>query len=195
MKKTFPILSVIALLIIFTSCSEEYELDKAAYKLIPYSGKEVLILQSTENKLDTLFLNGIEQYFVNDNHLAFFTDQYEVRMLNYKKYAPYANRYVEVHPMIELTATSTETTIKFGFGYEYAFVGQMFYTKEAYDSIPITQLTIGNRTYKDVKVFEADDTYEPLENPIERFYWSLSQGLLGFDERETQWRLIKKYTP
>ena len=196
MKRTFHILTFTSLLLGFTSCSKHYKIDKADYSLIPYNGKEILVLKSTENKFDTIFLRGIERYSAGSDPLAFFPDQHEIHQLFSKRSDPNYERYLEGDGIIEIRASSTGTSIWFDITMKESwFYGKSIYSRREFDSVPITKLTIDNKTYDDVKVFESDGSYKKRENYAERFYWSSSQGFLGLDKRETKWRLIKKYVP
>ncbi len=179
------------------SCSSDYKIDKKDFSLIPYNGKEILVYKSSENKLDTIFLKGFDQYSAGSDPLAFFPDHYEIYRLNCKRSDPNYDRYLEGKSLVELGASeSGQTYISF----DIKLKGSWFYnltsfSKKEFDSIPLTELNIDNKLYKDVKVFEADGSYEQRDNYVERFYWSISQGFLGLDKRETEWRLIKKYVP
>ena len=179
-----------------TSCSRGYKIDKADFSLIPYNGKEALVFKSTENKFDTIFLKGFDQYSAGSDPLAIFPDKYEIYRLNCRISDPNYDRYLDGKSIIELTAGEDETIIWFDiFMKESWFYGKRIYSKREFDSVPISKITIDNRTYDDVKIFESNGSYEQRDNYAERFYWSLSQGFLGLDKRETEWRLIKKYVP
>lgn len=196
MNKILQKTLLFVLIIGITSCSRDYKIEKSDYSLIPYSGKEILIFKSTENKFDTIFINGIERYSAGSDPLAFFPDQHEIHRLNCKKSDPNYDRYLDGKTLIELRASSSGTSIWFEIIMKESwFYGKEIYSKAEFDSVPITKLTIENKTYDDVKVFESDGSYEQRDNYAERFYWSLSQGFLGLDKRETEWRLIKKYLP
>ena len=187
---------ILILIVGVTSCSHDYKIDKSDFSLIPYNGKEILIFKSTENKFDTIFLKGFDKFSVGSDPLAFFPDHYETYRLNCIVSDPNYDRYLEGKSLIELTAGSEETHISFDiFMKESWFYGKLYYSKTEFDSVPITKLNIDNKTYVDVKIFESDGSYEQRDNYAERFYWSLSQGFLGLDKRETEWRLIKKYVP
>ena len=179
-----------------TSCSHKYKIDKSDYLLIPYIGNENLILKSTENKFDTIFINGIERYSADSNPLAIFPEQHEIHSLNCRISDPNHERYLDGKNLIELRASSNGTSIWFNIIMKESwFYGKTIYSKAEFNNIPITKLTIENKTYYDVKVFESDGSYEQRDNYVERFYWSLSNGFLGLDKRETEWRLVKKYVP
>lgn len=178
------------------SCSQDYKIDKTDYSLLPYNGNEILVLQSTKNKLDTIFINGIKRYSADSDPLAFFPDQYEIHRLICKISDPNNDRYLPGKALIELKASSDGTQVWFDIIMKESwFYGKTIYSKSEFDSVPISKMTINNKIYDDVKIFESDGSYEYRDNYAERFYWSLSQGFLGLDKRETKWRLIKKYVP
>ncbi len=179
-----------------TSCRRNDKINKADFSLIPYNGKETLIFKSTENKFDTIFLKGFDQYSVGSNPLAFFPDKYEVYRVNCKVSDPNYDRYLDGKSLIELTAGENETIIWFNIIMKESwFYGKRIYSKTEFDSVPIANLKIENTTYNDVKVFESDGSYEQRDNYAERFYWSVKDGFLGLDRRDEKWRLIKKYVP
>ncbi|WP_138435146.1 hypothetical protein [Winogradskyella algicola] len=195
MKNPVHIL-ILILLLAFVSCSKEYKIDKSDYSLIPYNGNEILVLKSTENKLDTIFINGIERYFASSDPLAFFPDQHEIQNLNCKISDPNYNRYLPGKVLIELRASSDGTQIWFDIIMKESwYYGKKIYSKTEFDSVPITKMIIDDKVYNDVKIFESDGSYEQRDNYAERFYWSLSQGFLGLSKRNEKWRLIKKYVP
>ena len=132
------------------------------------------------------------------NPLAISPNQCDGIRFNCTRTDPNYDRYLEGNRLVELVATQNgETHISF----DIVLRGSWFYSMDSYslsefDKIPNTELTIDNKVYKDVKVFEASNyakQYEQRDNYAERFYWSLSQGFLGLDRRDEKWRLIKKY--
>jgi hypothetical protein len=52
-------------------------------------------------------------------------------------------------------------------------------------------MKIGDKIYNDVKIIKATNKYIERDNYVERFYWSETQGFLGLDQRNRNWRLIK----
>jgi hypothetical protein len=64
-----------------------------------------------------------------------------------------------------------------------------------FKKMPNTKLTVGNKTYNDVKVLEAGEKQNVFRSNVERIYWSVSEGFLGLDKRDEKWRLVEKYIP
>jgi hypothetical protein len=150
--------------------------------------------------MDTTFLNGMSNFNGCGDPLAISPNQCDGISLNCTRTDPNYDRYLEGKRLVEIVATQNgETHISF----DIILRGSWFYSMDSYslsefDKIPNTELTIGNTAYKDVKVFEASDyakQYEQRDNYAERFYWSVSKGLLGLDRRDEKWRLIKIYEP
>ena len=196
MKRKIQIVILISLLLGLNSCSKNYKIDRADYSLIPYSGKEILILKSSKNKLDTIFLKGIERYQTGTDPLAFFPDQIEIHTLFSKRSDPNYDRYLEGDGIIQLRASPNGTSISFGITMKESwFYGKRIYSRKEFDSIPMTKLAIENKTYDDVKTIESDGSYINRDNYAERFYWSIKDGFLGLDKKDEKWRLIKKYIP
>jgi hypothetical protein len=178
-----------------SSCSN-YKIKKNDFSLIPYKGKETLVFKSTENKFDTIFLNGFDKYSAGSDPLAIFPDKYEIYRLNCTVSDPNYNRYLDGKSIIELSAGQDETIIWFDILMkESRFYGKSIYSKTEFNSIPLSKITINKKVYDDVKIFESDGSYEKRINYAERFYWSVSEGFLGLDKRDEKWRLIKKNVP
>jgi len=107
---------------------------------------------------------------------------------------------LEGQHLVEIVATRNGAT---HISFDIVLKGSWFYNMDSYsllefENMSNSELTIVNKIYKDVKIFEASayaKQFEERDNYAERFYWSLSQGFLGLDRRNEKWRLIKKYVP
>src|SRR5690554_3739879 len=88
--------------ILLLGCSSRYSINKSDFELIPYSGKEVLVFESSENKRDTIFLKGIENFYVGDDPLAFFPDKYELYEVRCTRSDPNYDRYLEGKMLVGL---------------------------------------------------------------------------------------------
>ena len=197
MNKILQKIILFVLIIGISSCSRTYKIDKEDFELIPYSGKENLVFKSSENEMDTIFLKGFNRYVTHTEQMTFFPDKFEFYDLHCKRSDPNYNRYFDGKTFVQLVSSSeNETFITFDIKMKGSwFYGKGIYSKSEFDSVPITKLIINNKTYNDVKIFESDGSYKKRDNYTERFYWSLSEGFLGLDKRETEWRLINKYVP
>lgn len=182
------------------SCSNHYKLKKDDIKYIPYKGNEILVFKSDKNRMDTIFLKGMSNFNGCGDPLDFFPDKCEGISLNCTRTDPNYDRYLEGKRLVEIVATSNKQT---HISFDIKLRGSWFYSMDSYslsefENIPNYELTINDKTYKDVKIFEASEyakQYEERENYTERFYWSLSKGFLGLDRRDEKWRLIEIYTP
>jgi len=200
MKKNVSILVYYILLTTFASCSSHFKLKKEDIKYIPYKGNEVLVFQSDQNRMDTIFLKGMSDFNGCGDPLAISPDKCDGISLNCTRTDPNYDRYLEGQHLVEIVATRNGAThISFDIGLR----GSWFYNMDSYslsefENMSNSELTIVNKIYKDVKIFEASayaKQFEERDNYAERFYWSLSQGFLGLDRRNEKWRLIKKYVP
>ena len=180
------------------SCSEHYKLKEDDIKYIPYKGNEVLIFHSDKNRADTIFLKGMSQFNGCGEPLDMYPDRCDGIRVNCTRTDPNYDRYLEGKELVHLVAAqSGETHISF----DIILKGSWFYNLDTYslsalDKMPNSELVIGNKIYKDVKVFEASDyakQFAQRENYAERFYWSVGHGFLGLDRRDEKWRFIKKY--
>jgi len=203
MKKKICCIDIFACLFLvaaIVSCSKHYRLKNEDLKYIPYKGNEVLVFQSDKGRMDTAFLKGMSNFNGCGDPLAISPNQCDGIRLNCTRTDPDNDRYLEGKQLVELVAAPNgETHISF----DIVLKGSWFYSTDSYslsefDKMPNTELTIDNKVYKDVKVFEASDyanQYEQRENYAERFYWSVGKGLLGLDRRDEKWRLIEIYEP
>ena len=200
MKTIAYIFTHCLLMTILVSCSSHYKLKKDYIKYIPYKGNEVLVFHSDNQRMDTIFLKGLSKFNGCGDPLAISPDKCDGISLNCTRTDPNYDRYLEGNQLVQLVATSSGKT---HISFDIVLRGSWFYNMDSYslvefDKMPNSELTIDNNVYKDVKIFEASDyakQYEQRDNYAERFYWSLSQGLLGLDRRDEKWRLIKKYEP
>ena len=199
MKKNICyIFAYLFLVTAIVSCSKHYRLKKDDLKYIPYKGNEVLVFQSDKNRMDTIFLKGMSDFNGCGDPLDISPDKCDGISLNCTRTDPNYDRYLEGKQLVEVVATQEGKT---HISFDIVLKGSWFYNMDSYslsefDKMPNSELTIDNKTYNDVKIFEASNyakQYEQRDNYAERFYWSLSQGFLGLDRRDEKWRLIKKY--
>ena len=188
------------ILTIIVSCNSHYKLKKDDIKYIPYEGDEILVFKSDKKGIDTIFLKGMSNFNACGDPLDIVPDKCDGLSLNCTRTDPNYDRYLEGKSLVEIVATSNgETHISF----DIVLKGSWFYSMGSYslyefENMPNAELKIDNTIYKDVKIFEASQyakQYEQRDNYAERFYWSLSQGFLGLDRRDENWRLVKIYTP
>jgi hypothetical protein len=200
MKKVTYIVTSFCLAMSVVSCSSHYKLKKNDINSIPYKGSEVLVFRSDKNRMDTIFLKGMSNFNGCGDPLAVFPDKCDGISLSCTRTDPNYERYLEEQRLVQIVATpGRQTEISF----EITLRGSWFYNMDSYsltefENMPNSELTIDNKVYKDVKIFEASEyakQYEQRGNYAERFYWSLSQGFLGLDRRDEKWRLIQKYMP
>ncbi len=190
----------ILILIQLFACGRTYELTESDKELIPYEGNEILVFQSSNEDLDTIFLTGFRKFNAQSDPLAFFPDVHEGSALTCTKSDPNYNRYLDEKSLVSVSPTSNKQTL---LNFDITLKRSWFYDLNSYsleqlDSIPNSNLVIGTRTYSDVKIFNTTEyakQFSERDNYAERFYWSLTEGFLGLDRSDEQWRLIKKYVP
>lgn len=183
-------------IILLTSCeTEQFSLDKDDLNIIPYEGNEVLVLESREKKLDTIFLNGYEDFYKSAKRLSLFpTDKFETYYIKASIFDINYKDYTDYHVLVELVQARENTNLTFSIKIQdiscFAFFGD-----GEFEKLKFTDLTIKNKIYNDVKIIEMDKDDQDYVKNADRFYWSLNDGFLGFDYKKLQYRLIKKYTP
>jgi hypothetical protein len=198
MKKIIYIILYSFLITTIISCSSHLKLLKDNRKYIPYEGNEILVFQSDSNRMDTVFLKGIEKVNGCYDSLSLFTNQCGSLNLICKRTDPNYDRYLDGNILVHLRVTAYG---KIEIYFDIYLKGSRFYNIYYYnltelDNMANSELTIGNTVYKDVKIFEAEDyakQFDQRANYVERFYWSLEHGLLGLDKKDERWRLIKRY--
>tara|TARA_R110002073_G_scaffold318131_1_gene492069 strand:- start:29 stop:622 length:594 start_codon:yes stop_codon:yes gene_type:complete len=189
---------LLALIGVFSSCNRNSELNNSDFDLIPYSGNETLIFKSSENEIDSVFLNGLEL----KKHELEKPKSGEIEFYDLKAKIP---EMTENHNFkgksIAYISTSTDNQIYIGFELTLAddwIDGQIQYSVTNFKDLPLTTLKIGIKEFKDVKVLISNKETELEKTKMEsqdRLYWSKSQGFLGLDKNGKEWRLINKYVP
>ena len=197
MQRINSLLVISAMTMVVLSCRREYKLGVGDLDYIPYKGHEILIFESDQGRMDTIFLKGLEDFTGCMDPLAIFPDKCEGKYLVCTKTDPNYDRYLEGKSLVEIEAVpKDETRISFDITLKGSwFYGLDSYSLSEFDSIPEELLIIGEKTYSDVKVFKASEyakQYKRRDNFAERFYWSLKEGFLGLDRRDEKWRLVKK---
>lgn len=188
------------LVIAISSCSRHYRLKENDISYIPYKGNEVLVFQSDKNRMDTIFLKGTRNFNGCGDPLDISPNKCDGIALVCTRSDPNYDRYLDGKELVTLVAAQSGETHIF---FDIVLRSSWFYSLDSYslsqlESMPNSELTIDNKVYKDVKVFEASEyakQFQDRDNYAERFYWSLSQGFLGLDRRDEKWRLIKIHTP
>jgi hypothetical protein len=195
MKKTFGILLILVISTNLFSC-RTYRIDKKETKRIPYSGNEVLVFQSSKTENDTIFLKGYENFKTDSDYLTLFPNREEHYYLACDCADPYSlNRKFVNQSFVSLFANEDGETI---FAVRAILKNTYFYyasfTIEEFDNIPLSRIKIGNKEYPDVKIVETK-IKRKHDNYAIRFYWSVSEGFIGLDKENLEWRLTEKYVP
>jgi hypothetical protein len=199
MKKAELILTL-SIAFVLASCGRNYRIDKKYLEYIPYEENEILVFKSDLNRFDTIFLTGLKRYNGCYDPLSISSDDCEGYSMTCKKSDPNYDRYLEGKELVSVGASPDgKTYISFDITLRSAwFYSMEHFSLRTFDSIPNTEMTIENKTYRDVKTFRPDEygkQYSSRDHFVERFYWSKNEGFLGLDTRTEKWRLIKKYVP
>lgn len=190
---------LILILIQLFACGRTYKLTESDKELIPYGGNEILVFKSSLNDRDTIFLTGFKEWTGHTDPLNPFGTQHKGIGLLTTRTDPNYDRYLEEKSLVALSPTKRGVFITFDIAMKRSwFYDLNSYSLEQLDSIPNSDLTIGTRTYLDVKTFNATEyakQFSERDNYADRFYWSLTEGFLGLDRSGERWRLIEKYVP
>lgn len=190
MKKLKLVFIFCSLILILSSCGTKLKKDDTKY--IPYDGNEILVFQSNKNELDTIFLTGISKFNACYDPLSLFKPACDGKKLSCKRSDPNYDRYFTDKSLMSISKIKNETFIGFDIKLRHSwFYGKEFMDIENFKKLPNSELKIGDKIFNDVKIIEADNSYIERENYVERFYWSVSQGFLGLDQRNRNWRLLK----
>jgi hypothetical protein len=190
MKKLKLILIFSIFLLVLLSCG--MKIRKEDNKYIPYKGNEILVFQSNKNELDTIFLTGISKFNACYDPLSLFKPACEGKELSCKKSDPNYDRYLPYQSLMSISKIKNETYIGFDITLRYSWFYENAYMNLIdFKSLPNSEMKIGDKIFNDVKIIEANNKYIERDNYVERFYWSVSQGFLGLDQRNRNWRLLK----
>jgi len=199
MKKGKFIIIIFGILIFFYSCGKKSKIPDYAYEIIPYEGNEILVFESSNNDRDTIFLKGFDRFMAGGNPLDFFPDKSEIYQLKCIRSDPNPpngeHRYLDGKFLIELYPVGkNDYGVNFDIIAKWSwYYGKKHFSKSELDSIPNSRIFINGKEYDDVKIIEANDSYSNRDDRIEKFYWSLENGLLGWEKKNEKWELIKKY--
>jgi hypothetical protein len=195
MKKTF---SILIILVISTTlfCCRTYRIEKAYLSRIPYSGTEILVFESSQADKDTIFLTGSENFKTDSNYLTLFPNREEHYYIECECADPYSpNRRFINQSLVSLFANENgETILSIRAILKNAYFYDASFTIEEFDRIPLSKIKIGSKEYTDVKIVETK-VKRKHDNYAIRFYWSVSEGFIGLDKENLEWRLIEKYVP
>lgn len=197
MKKTLRISIYLLIIVCLTSCGTTYKIQKDEYRYIPYNGKEVLIFESNTGKTDTIVLKKYSGWNRPTRY------PYRAPFQKYEKYG------------IELTQKGTKTTDSIpnfvigllAFDWKglridlrtksdnHNYINRTSFTVSEFDSIPSIKMRINEIEYSDVKTILGENYKSENKRKVNQFYWSEKNGLLGWDEDISEWRLREKYVP
>lgn len=178
-------------ILVLSSCVTK--LKKYETKYIPYNGNEILVFQSNLNELDTIFLTGISKYNACYDPLSLLKPSCEGKKISCKRSDPNYDRYFTNETLMSISKIKNKTLIGFDIKLRHSrFYGKEYMDLEDFKNLPNSEMKIGNVILYDVKIIESDNSYFERDNYVERFYWSVSHGFLGLDQRDRNWRLIKK---
>jgi hypothetical protein len=172
------------------SCGTKIRTEDKKY--IPYNGDEILIFKSNQNELDAIFLTGISKFNACYEPLSLFKPACDGRNLSCKKSDSNSDRYLPFQSLMSISKIKNKTyigfsiTLRHSWFYEGAYMNLIDFKK-----LPNFEMKIGDKIYNDVKIIKATNKYIESDNYVERFYWSETQGFLGLDQRNRNWRLIK----
>ena len=190
MKKLKLIFVFNTLILVLLSCGTKLKKDETKY--IPYNGNEILVFQSNHNELDTIFLTGISTFNACYDPLSLLKPSCDGKELSCKRSDPNYDRYFTDKSLMSISKIKNETFIGFDIKLRYSwFYGKGYMYLEDFKNLPNSEIKIGDVIFNDVKIIESDNTYIERDNYVERFYWSVSHGFLGLDQRNRNWRLIK----
>jgi hypothetical protein len=193
MKKTFYIIFTLVISTLFFSC-RTHRIDKQYYNRVPYSGNEILVFQSSDSQNDTIVLKGTETFKLYGHRLFQGNKQYYTVSCDCADpYSP--NRIFKDQPFVSLSAKKDgKTYITIRAILRNAYFHYAHFSMEEFDNIPLSTIRIGNKDYIDVKIVETENE-KKHDNFATKFYWSVSEGFLGLDKEDMEWRLTEKYVP
>jgi len=191
------------ILIIFTSCGNNYLLNDNDKKWNPYKGNEVLVFESNKGQIDSIHLRGA---YIEKNVLspyAIFPDSIEILKVYCNNYDPNSNflcgddEFIEIRPASP--ADGDYSSFFFVLTMKNAIIEGQFHFIENLDTINVTSLDINNRKYNDIAIIKGiyEDNIFEWEKPNNQIiYWSKTDGIVMFDLGDGNiWKLKNKYAP
>ena len=180
-----------------TSCG--YQLNDQAKQWIPYKAGDVLVFQSNNDKVDTIFITDVEQYFEGKNEI------FKVNC-NFIDHDLYSQKRVDTIYSWLMAITAWENgkavlSINLNTrNARFAPFNAKPITK--LDSLPRSSIDISNNNHKDVLTIEpdtnslTDSAYLHDSLYVSKILWSKSGGLTRYElkNRKIIWTLKKKYS-
>jgi len=190
--KNINTLIVISFLLI--GCGSKTYLTEDEKRYNPYKEGDVLIFQNNENKLDTIFINSINDNLFPDapGPLKYYNESIIV-----SSKLTESNRKINCNDFLEIRSKTAEspTIIDFGLcGNGYRFIDGTRTINQLNKIKPI-ELQIMNKPLNDILTIANTGKYKTdIANSIENIYWSKSIGYVGFDKADSsKYRLVNKY--
>ncbi|HMC02471.1 MAG TPA: hypothetical protein VKN14_15635 [Flavobacteriaceae bacterium] len=188
---------IILFLIFLSGCGKEINLSEKERNWNPYQVGEILVFQSSEMELDTIFIKEIADNIFpsSTGPLKYYNESLWVYV---KHTDPNYDRKL-TNKLLEIQTGTPEkpSEINFGILAKNAVFYDSYKTIEELEKL--NELTIETPLGKFTDVLEIEDTegmYSERDNFIDRIYWSKSNGYLRFEKRNGKvWELIKKYVP
>ncbi len=199
MKKT---VFFIPLVILLASCGTRYHVLSAEdIQWMPYNGHETLVFHSNNGKTDTIFFLKKDETVAYPEAQAVNGVTYQVQSIFAKHSDSIAGnvgrRYIE-GPFVELRKTKTnKAKLIFLLSSKDATFYQADGTRieDLKNRKPISIATEFGQ-FRDVYVIDSLDssTYYQRDNFVSRIYWSKSQGLVRYDQKNgVYWDLVQKW--
>lgn len=182
---------------IFTSCN--YQLIEKTKQWNPYQAGDVLVFESNNDRLDTIFITNIEQYFEGKNEIL----KVDCNFIDHDSYSEKKVDTVNSWLMALTQWENGKAVLSINLNTKKArFAPFNAKSLSKLDSMPKTSINLGFDRYKDVMVFEPDTNSTnysvDLQDSIfvNKILWSKSAGLIRYEinRTETVWTLKKKYS-
>lgn len=195
MKKRTSI--IILTTILLTSCGKRIEMPESEKMWNPYKVGEVLIFKSSENELDTIKVEEINDNIFPDGPtpLKYYNESLWVFV---EHTDPNYDRHLKSNFLEIRTGTPEKpATISFGLLAKNSVFYDSSRTIEELDSMELTFLETPIGKFSDVlEIYDKARRYSERDNFVEKIYWSKSNGYLKFEKKDGKtWELIKKYVP
>jgi hypothetical protein len=199
---TQKLITILLIILVFTSCERNNNLTTADYKWMPYSGNETLVFSSNNGGTDTIFFVKKDTLIATPDAPNPFGTTYQEVAIFCKHSDPSPpdgqHRYLENYLFKIEKSKDKKARISFNILAKDA----VFYKLSGLriDSLsnqtPMTFSTKG-KTYNDVYVVDDEDwlNFKQRSDYITKLYWSKSAGLIRFDKQNNiYWELTEKYS-
>lgn len=187
---------IIPIAILISSC--QTDLTQQELEWVTYKKGEVLVLESSNHELDTIYISDITSSYVNNCEILEVKCQYLEGNIAH----PENSDTVQSFLMAVTAGKENNSVLTINLNRKFAQFAPFNAKRLTWlDSIHLTTIETNNRKFNDVLILEPDNSNPNYLNYVKdslfvnKLYWSKSYGLIQFDlaNNKKVWKLTKRY--